>query len=251
MKRDIFKVPVMRLAAVWISVLWAFVAGVADASAKTYTIDQVPNPREQNTEYFVSNPDGILSPGTVARINDILARLERTTGAEVAIVVLESVEGGSPEDFSVRLFEKWGIGKKGSDNGLLILLATGDRFVRFEVGYGLEGVITDALSKRIQTQRMNPSFSEGDWDGGMLAGVEAVYALLADPDSELSVSLRKGSDEGGAWVFIVFVFLGIVIMSLLAAAAARRKPKCPRCGHKMNRGYAKRRCRFRHASCYR
>lgn len=216
-----------------ISFLLAMLLSVAVPSfgQKVYTPDQVPTASVGN---YVSNPDGTLSAQTVARINSELLALQQQTSIEVAVVVVESIGDMSPEDFGIQLFRKWGIGKKDKDNGLLILLATGDRLIRFEVGYGLEGVLTDAISKRIQTTRMMPYLQSGDWDGAMLVAVDAVTELVTDPDSDLRNepdNLSRGYDSplGG----MLFVLGAVIVIMLVSWFAARRRNKCPRCGHQM------------------
>ena len=132
-------------------------AGVGMAAGqKVYKVNDVPNVRLVNAGSAVSNPDGTLSASAVDEVDRKLVALQRQISIEVAVVVISSIGDDTPEDFGISLFRKWGIGKAQKNNGLLILLVTGDRLVRFEVGYGLEGVITDAISKRIQTTRMMP-----------------------------------------------------------------------------------------------
>ena len=149
-------------------------------SAKEYTIKTVPNPRFADAANSVSNPDGILSAHTTVQINEILQSLENDTKAEIAVVALKSIGFEEIESFGVALFEEWGIGKKDLDNGLLILLVEEQRAIRFEVGYGLEGILPDALCKRIQTTAMLPEFKRGDYDAGMLAGVQQAAAIIRE-----------------------------------------------------------------------
>ncbi len=198
----------------------------------TYTPEQVPDVHRQDARRYVSDPANILSSSTVSRLNSMASALETATGVETAIVVVPSIGNASPEDFTVRLFEMWSIGKKGDDNGLLVLLATEDRLLRFEVGYGLEGVLTDAMSKRIQTQRMNPYLSQGDWDDGLIAGLTAIEELLTDPDSELLAQQDSPAGEGFAAALLVIFGLLVFIM-VIAWLGYRRGRKCPRCGHQM------------------
>lgn len=155
--------------------------------AQEYTVTSIPNPKRANVANYVSNPDGILTRGEVDEINSILASLEADTKAEVAVVLVNSIGNEDIEDFSVRLFEEWGIGKSKVDNGLLILFVLDQRAISFEVGYGLEGVVTDALSKRIQIQAMLPYFKEGNYGRGIVEGLERVGALVREepvPDLE-------------------------------------------------------------------
>jgi len=177
--------------------------------ANEYTVESVPNPHLSDTTNFVSNPDGILSSQTVSQINSILQSLRSDTKAEVAVVLLNSIGNNDIKDFAVRLFEKWGIGKKGLDNGLLILFILDQRQITFEVGYGLEGVLPDAICKRIQMQTMLPEFKNGNYDAGMLAGIKQVVSIIRkEPVPE-----RK--EESIAWNEIVPIALGGYLLLII------------------------------------
>ncbi|MCD8072251.1 MAG: TPM domain-containing protein, partial [Alistipes sp.] len=195
-----------------------------------YTQSDLPNIHLRDAASYVSDPAGILPAAAVSRLNSIAATMDKTGQAETAIVVVPSIGSETPESFTVALFEQWGIGKKAADNGLLILLATEDRLVRFEVGYGLEGELTDAMSKRIQTQRMNPYFREGQWGEGLIAGLSAVSELLTDPQSDLHT---PQAGYGELLAALVGVMAVAVLIMVLALFAQRRARKCPRCGHRM------------------
>ncbi len=178
------------------------------------TINNVPNPAL--TGGRVSNPDGILQPATVQELNREILSLQQQTSIEVAVVVVNSIGDVPPEDFGIGLLRKWGVGKKSKDNGMLILLVTGDRIVRFEVGYGLEGVMTDALSKRIQTVRMMPYLEQNDWGGAMLEAVRSVTEYFTDPDSDLRNESEElnGEDRPNALWIILAVILFIILASI-------------------------------------
>ena len=149
---------------------------------KRYTVDEVPNPKTNDASAFVANPDGIISEETVYQLNIILQNLEAKNKAEIAVVVLNSIGDNDIFDFGVKLFERWGIGKKGSDNGLLILFVLDQRKIRFETGYGLEGVLPDAICKRIQMNEMVPYFKEGNYDEGMLRGVKKTVETVENEE---------------------------------------------------------------------
>jgi len=179
---------------------------------KQYTVDEVPNPKTNDANAFVANPDGIISEETVYQLNTMLQNLEAKNKAEIAVVVLNSIGDNDIFDFGVKLFERWGIGKKGSDNGLLILFVLDQRKIRFETGYGLEGILPDAICKRIQMNEMVPYFKEGNYDEGMLRGVKKTVETVEneeffEDDSE---------SEFPSFVFVVPVaVLLIVIIAML------------------------------------
>ena len=110
------------------------------AFATDYTVTSIPNPKTTNVHSFVSNPDGILKVETVQQINVYLDSLQAQTGAEVALVAVNSIGGNEIKPFATDLFKAWGIGKAKQDNGLLVLFVLGDKKVTFETGYGLEGI---------------------------------------------------------------------------------------------------------------
>lgn len=196
-------------------IILCLVAAVWTSGAQTvYTVRDVPNP--SLTGGRVSDPDGILSSATVAEINRELLDLQRQTSIEVAVAVVGSIGDVPPEDFGIGLLRGWGVGKKSKDNGMLILLVTGDRIVRFEVGYGLEGVMTDALSKRIQTVRMMPYLQQNDWDGATLEAVRAVEEYFTDPNSDLRNEADEFvADERPNAIFIILAVLAFIVLAVI------------------------------------
>nr|WP_300704647.1 TPM domain-containing protein [Bacteroides sp.] len=149
-----------------------------------YNVADVPNPRNESVFNWVSNPNQILDQSCVEKVNKMLAQLEDSLSIEVAVVALPSIGENTPTEFAHKLFEHWGVGKKADDNGLLILLVLDQRTVTFETGYGLEGVLPDALCFRIQQKAMVPWFKEGNFDEGMVQGVQAVTLTLYGSDYE-------------------------------------------------------------------
>jgi uncharacterized protein len=127
---------------------------------------------------YVSDFAGAMGPERAA-LEALLAELEQKTGAQIAVVALASLDGGEPADFANRLFERWGIGRAGQDNGLLILAAVEDREIRIEVGYGIEPVISDAWAGRILDEQVIPFFREGRYGEGLTAGAATAAAIIA------------------------------------------------------------------------
>ena len=119
----------------------------------------------------------------------------------------------------------WGVGKKKSDNGLLILFVADRHSIRFTTGYGLEGVLPDAACKRIQTRHMIPAFMKGDWDTGMTAGAKAVYARLKD-----SMKPDAPTDDGFPVGGVIFLIIAIIFVIIMPGIINRRTRRCPRCG---------------------
>ena len=119
------------------------------------------------------------------------------------------------------------MGKQETDNGLVVLLSTGDRCVQFSTGYGLEGILPDALCKRIQTKYMNPYFSKGEWDRGMLTGMAAVCSVL---DGSMSAGSAGGKDDDSFIAVLLFFIIGFALFgSGISFYAMRKERRCPNC----------------------
>lgn len=122
---------------------------------------------------------GVIRPDARRGLEGVLRDLERRTGAEVALVTVDSVPDGDVERAAVDLVERWGIGKRAQDNGVLILCAVNQRRVRIEVGYGLEGILPDGKTGRIIDEHMLPRFRAGDMSAGLHHGTLAVARAIA------------------------------------------------------------------------
>lgn len=128
---------------------------------------------------YVNDFAKVLSPQEKETITNLIRELQQKTTAEVAVVTLESVAPYEINLYAVKLFEKWGIGVKGKDNGVLILMALKEHKVRIEVGYGLEGILPDGLTGEIIRKYMVPSFKKGDYGKGTVSGTMAVILQVA------------------------------------------------------------------------
>ena len=205
---------------------------IAVISAEPLT--SIPNPRSRDGTW-VTDMSGMLRAETVARLNSTIGDFERTTGTEMAVVVIGSLDGLSIEEAAAKLFDLWGIGKKKQDNGLLLLWSTGDRRVRVEVGYGLEGVLPDGKTGAILDAYVIPKFKSGEFDEGLLAGVDA---LLKAARNEPVALLSPGSEsyENGSWSIstLLMSLLGALPFGLGSIVGFRkwrrhRRRRCPAC----------------------
>lgn len=201
----------------------------ATGEEKQYTLQDVPNVRLNDARQYVSDPSHILSAPARDTINAVLARLEESTGIETAVVMLPSIGEEDIFNFAHDLFRQWGIGKQKSNNGLLILFVADQRKVRFTVGYGLEGTMTDAMSKRIQMQRMVPRFKAGDWDGGMVDGVRAAAQVL---DGSMQPEPTDDDEDMLVGIIALLIIIGIAIFVIFLVGEAQRCPKCHKKGVK-------------------
>jgi len=120
----------------------------------------------------------IMKADTRRRLTELLQAHERKTTNQVAVLTVPTIHGESVEDYAVRVFEQWKLGHKGKDNGVLVVVVPQDRRMRIEVGYGLEGTLTDAAAGRIIRDVMTPRFRQRDYDGGIFQGAGAILAQL-------------------------------------------------------------------------
>ncbi len=155
----------------------------------------------------------LIPAETEQRIDEKLAVLEETTGAQMAVLTIPSLEGEVLEEYSLEVSETWGLGRAEQDDGLLLLVARDDRKMRLEVGYGLEGQLTDAQSGRILNNILRPAFRAGDFGGGIEAGVDAVVGTLLGEDviPPDRVASPANDISDGPLLFKVF-FLGIFLL---------------------------------------
>lgn len=223
--------PRYRLKATWLrSLLIMVCVALLSGPLSAMTVDEVPNIHLKDARQYVTDPSAILSTAARDSINLMLGQLEEGSGIEVAVVMLPSIGNDDIFDFAHNLFRKWGIGKKKENNGLLVLFVMDQHKVRFTTGYGLEGTLTDALSKRIQMNEMVPAFKEGKWDEGMVKGVRATVAILkgevaADQYGATNVN---GNDEELTTFDVIAISMVFIIIILVIVLACRDK-KCPKC----------------------
>lgn len=192
-----------------------------------YTTKNIPKVHLQDKTRYVCNPAGILSASVCDEMDRMLHELEQQTGIETVVAAVPSIGDEECFDFAHRLLNEWGVGKKGKNNGLVILLVTDQRCIQFYTGYGLEGDLPDAICKRIQTRDMIPYLKDGNWNEGMTAGVRAVCARLdgsMENDSEEEEEELSGVEV--LLLFFGFFSIGVIIVFLAVRAATR----CPNCG---------------------
>jgi uncharacterized protein len=126
----------------------------------------------------VSDLTATLTANQISSLEKSLKNLETSTGSQLAVLLVPTTQPETIEQFSIRVVEAWKLGRKGKDDGLLLLVAKNDRKVRIEVGYGLEGTIPDAVAKRIVDETITPRFKQGDFSGGLAAGVQRLASVI-------------------------------------------------------------------------
>lgn len=198
------------------------------AVAKPYRINEVPNVQLADRNCYTSNPDGILSNEAVRAI-DLACDSLRTKGvAQIAVVAVRDIASDDVFSFAYDLFSSWGVGLDKSDNGLGIILVLDKREIRFVTGYGLEGILPDAVCKRIQQRYMVGPLGAGDYDKGMVDGVAAVATLLSS--GELPTTSGEEITTGEIIAVFGAMFTIFVLFVLLIVVIYRAAHRCPKCG---------------------
>lgn len=179
----------LRQLALLISTLIALLLSI-NAYAQ-YSVESLPNPKDRGQNHYVSDPDGNLQSSTVTALDAISAALEQDNGSEFAIVVVNDYWGDNDFQFALDLFNHWGIGKQGANNGLLLFVAMDRHEYRFISGYGVEGIFPDALLKQIGETYLVPYLQSGNTDKAVLAASRAVETVFLSPDHALELKGLK------------------------------------------------------------
>jgi uncharacterized protein len=175
---------------------------------------------------------GLIGPAARSRLEGELAAFEEKSSDQVVVATITSLNGAVLEDYANGLFRHWQLGQAQENNGVLLLVAQADRKIRIEVGYGLEGVLTDALSRLIIETAIVPAFRQGDFEKGIVDGTAAILAVLSGDTAELEDRARRNASEPGSssegWIITAFVTIwfvlifGAIILSILAPMFGRK-----------------------------
>jgi len=159
----------------------------------------------------VNDYAGMLSSATIQSLESELKGFEQTDSTQIVVLTVPSLEGEAIEDFSIRVAEAWKIGHKGSDNGAILVIAQKDRKMRIEVGYGLEGRLTDLVSGQIIRNVIAPGFKAGDYDKGVLDGINAIIATVRGEYKQVARRHSSTGAENPSQLLIpIIVFLFLV-----------------------------------------
>lgn len=210
------------------------------------SIKDVPNPKQEGG--WVTDMANVLSPETEAKINTTLSKLAGANGNEIAVVTVpETSPSATPKDFATDLFNYWGIGEKGKDNGVLVLISKGDRRVEIETGYGVENILPDALVGNIISQKITPQFKRGDFNKGTLAGTQALGAVLerqvSNTTSLNSNQIEQSDRSTWQWLYWLLGLGGVVVVGVIYVIKSRTEREvdettvksCPTCHKSMTR----------------
>src|SRR6516164_2497651 len=164
----------------------------------------------------------ILTPPTRRSLTEMLAQCEQATGRQVVVVTLESLQGYPIEDFGYQLGRKWGIGQKGKNTGALLIVAPNERKVRIEVGYGLEGTLTDAASRTIIESSIIPRLRVNDLAGGIGRGVDdIIQAVSVDSEDWKARAKQRPDVEPGLLDVLALLFFLFILFMIVRSVASR------------------------------
>ena len=192
----------------WLLVAALFAAHVPGAHA------QISLPR---LDARVTDLTGTLTAAQQSALEEKLAAFEARKGAQIAVLILPTTQPEDIAQFGVRLLESWKLGRKGIDDGAALIVAKDDRAVRIEVQYGLEGVLTDATSSRIINDTIVPMFKQGDFAGGINAGIDQMLKVvdgepLPQPDRQWK---SKGTGDRMPTLLVAVVVLGTILRNFI------------------------------------
>ena len=182
----------------------------------------------EKPNHFVNDYANVLSAETINSLENKIKALEASTTDQVAVVTIKSLGDDTVESYAVDLFKLWGIGQKGHDNGVLLLIAIDEHKMRIEVGYGLEGALTDIQTKTIIDKIITPAFKSGDYNRGVIDGTNAIIKTI-EGDGEYVNKLGQNSpDKKGIYNLLqnnfqfIFIFV-IIIFQVLTQFLAKSK----------------------------
>ena len=226
-------------------------------NARAETIESVVNPKRANNSW-VSDMAQVLDSDTKQKLNALLTNLEHETGAEMAVVTIHQTDGASPKQFATRLFNRWGIGKKSSDNGVLMLLVLDARRIEVETGKGMSSILPAGQVQDILQQHVIPRFKKNDYPGGVVAGTRALVSKIKNANTNTAPGVYTPPASGQTSIDTSDPFAGVVetpsqsnkednralgglvlgglSLPLGGLAWMKLRPrKCPRCQSKMRR----------------
>jgi len=176
-------------------------------------------PARPDPPHLVNDLAGLMQPQEVAALEQKLVAYDDSTSSQIAVVTVPSLDGNDIADYAQKLYESWGIGRKGKDNGILVLVAQQEHLARIQTGYGLEGAVPDALAKRIISNTLVPAFKQNQYYAGLDRGTDQLISLAkgeykADPADARSQGRRDRSGAGpGLWILIGLLVLFFILRS--------------------------------------
>ena len=222
-----------------LNLLLAFSLLAILVQAKVYTPTTLPNPKVQDYHNYVCNPDEIVATSEVIFLNRLARQLEDSTQVELCVVAVNSIGEMDAFDFCYEVFQRWGIGKKGKNTGVLLFLAVESRDVRIMTGGGIEGILTDAICNEIIQKTMISPLRNADYSDAMALGALRIYEICTDgaaPEELRQMTSATNryhyadESEENPWLELLY-FVGIPSLIFAVIIALLLMPKkCPKCG---------------------
>jgi uncharacterized protein len=167
---------------------------------------------------WVTDTANFMSSGALSSLDSRLESYERSSGHQLIVYIAPTTGDAPIDDWAVRAFAKWKVGRKGIDDGLVLFIMAADRKLRFEVGYGLEPVVTDAMATRVINEVIVPRIQSGDRDGAVLAGMDAVMTVIGGGSLPAAPQQRETSRRGGQPMslgqLILFGIIGLIVLAV-------------------------------------
>ena len=171
----------------------------------------------------VIDQTGTLSSSEVASLDQVLSAFEKKKGSQLAVLIVKTTAPESIEQYGIRVADQWKLGRKKIDDGAILIIAKADRTLRIEVGYGLEGVLTDATSKRIIDDIIVPRFKQQDFYGGVVAGVQAIIAVVDGEPLPLPAKNDQFAEDDVFQLLPVVFIAALILGGIMRAILGRMK----------------------------
>ncbi len=190
---------------------FAAIAGLMLLSASAFASVKLPVPYG-----YVNDYAGVIDSASSARMERAIEALKKKTGAEISVVTVKTTDPLTPKEYATEILNKWGIGQKGKDNGLVLLTAIEERRTEIETGYGLEGSITDGFAGRVMDEKLIPQMRKGDFGTGMADSVDMLAAQI-EKDINEGGGTKKSSDNS-----LLFIIFGVIFALIVLAMVKTR-----------------------------
>jgi len=174
--------------------------------------DNLPRPRG-----YLNDFANVVDNARSQQIESACASIKQSTGVEISVITIKSLDGSTIEQEGLRYLEGWGVGKKGEDNGVVIIVSVDDRKIRIETGYGMEGVLPDSKAGEIIRYDITPRFKQGDYGDGLLAAVYKIGKIAGGEVVTYADAPRKKSNIGG------FIYIIILIILVISSFSRKRR----------------------------
>jgi len=199
-----------------------------------YTVQTVPNPRLTDAQAYVANPDGIISADCVSDLTQISQILYEQTGVELVYVIVNSIGYESAFDFSLDLFNTWGIGDKERNRGVLVFVSMEYHDIQIRTGDGVEGLLPDAICSSVVWGDMVPEFRNENYERGLIKGAVTIYETLTTDEARAELLLGYKAEPVSESPFKGLSIASLIVL-LLTLIVHWAKPRCPNCKKKDNK----------------